>query len=96
MAVFCNPQEAEVTATTKTKITVTMLTGKNAGKEKKYKNEVASLLRASAVAKAAAKASAETTDDKEPDCDEEDGDDESKTRLAALLFEGDEFSDDAK
>ena len=84
-----------MTATSKTKITVTMLTGKNAGKEKKYKNEVASLLRASAVAKAAAKASAEKTDDKKPESveEEESGEEGSKRRLADLMFGQDEFSD---
>ena len=93
-----------MTKTTKSMTTVTILTGKGAGKEKRYKNDHFTLARAGGVAvaaKATAKAAAQApaaADAKEPDEDEASDAEQAeaaKTRLASLMFGGeDQFSDD--
>ena len=93
-----------MTKTTKSMTTVTILTGKGAGKEKRYKNDHFTLARAGGVAiaaKAAAKAAAQApaaAHAKEPD-EEDAGDAEqseaAKSRMASLMFaDDDQFSDD--
>lgn len=98
---FETKKEGEVTKTTKTMTTVTILTGKNAGKEKRYKNEHFSLLRAGGVATAAAAAqaaaaetAAEEAEEKEPEEADAEESEAAKTRMASMLFGDDaQFSD---